>query len=397
MVKVDSDSADQSTTDSSHENVMQWTTPFPPDIKPWNMKSTEGGSEISRLHYEPIASDVQGLAVCCSYVMTIGFHCFTSGVSKEYNDFARKMAAKPDVFWMYFPLHAGEYIRYFWLRQLRRGFHTKPIIVVGLPSLQHSAHVSNLNIIIYHTHQLETTRDRTITFGPYVSGNLRKLFLHHSLVRDDDGFVSGIIHDGEGSTNSDCITEMGVTTVHPSTAPPKPAPEIPAPNGNRASISNFIKADRRGGPNIYTYTSPHLPPGFKREPAAWWYMTKAPLVNLASVQTCRDTTQRHKPYIGLLLTYADGSRECLGQFRWDVEVSDSIEAPVWLLTDILMFSSVKRFPRFGDIETMNYVSTVGTVHNRVHEGPFSGYKIAPGKGTVIWWFGVLGVRIEILD
>lgn len=138
VVKVNSESDGDSTTASDRDNVRYWTTPFPPDVKPWNLNSS-GQNEISRLHYTPISSDAQGLVVCCSYAMNIGVHAFT-GVSKDYKDFVRKMTAKPhyEVFWMYFPLHAGEYIRYCWIRQFKGysgvgggGHSNKPVIVVS--------------------------------------------------------------------------------------------------------------------------------------------------------------------------------------------------------------------------------------------------------------------------
>lgn len=139
------------------------------------------------------------------------------------------------------------------------------------------------------------------------------------------------------------------------------------------------------------YNPPPTPPD--DTPDIWWYMTKAPLENLVSVQTCRDTTLEHKPYIGLLLTYTDGSRECLGQFRWDVEVSDYMELPLRMQIEGLSFDEEDRYPLCSIEEGFDYISEVCGKGMKAQSTEFEEYEEwieTPDKGTMIWWFGVLG-------
>lgn len=45
---------------------------------------------------------------------------------------------------------------------------------------------------------------------------------------------------------------------------------------------------------------------------SWYTMS-----HMTAVQACINRTARHQPVMGMLLCYADGHRECLGQFRLD--------------------------------------------------------------------------------
>jgi len=47
-----------------------------------------------------------------------------------------------------------------------------------------------------------------------------------------------------------------------------------------------------------------------------WYYSKASLCNISHVEICRESN-RNPRCIGLLFFYDNGSREVLGQYRWD--------------------------------------------------------------------------------
>lgn len=48
-----------------------------------------------------------------------------------------------------------------------------------------------------------------------------------------------------------------------------------------------------------------------------WFASQCNLEGVKEVTLCRDVRQSHRPVIGMLMEYADGHRERLGQFRFD--------------------------------------------------------------------------------
>lgn len=108
-----------------------------------------------------------------------------------------------------------------------------------------------------------------------------------------------------------------------------------------------------------------------------WYMTKARLEGLVSVQFCQDTTRVHYPCIGLLLHYGDGHVEYLGQFRWDLIISDRIPTPIRVEISHNMVRD-RFIPYIGAVETLPpYYPGRG---DQWHE-----WKNIPLHGVIVWW------------
>ena len=55
-----------------------------------------------------------------------------------------------------------------------------------------------------------------------------------------------------------------------------------------------------------------------------WYMSKASLRDCCGIQFCIDEQTKRLRYIGMLIHYSQGYREALGQFRWDLRVTEMI-------------------------------------------------------------------------
>jgi hypothetical protein len=181
----------------------------------------------------------------------------------------------------------------------------------------------------------------------------------HSLVRDGDGVVSGLCHNGL-DPESRYISEIGVTCD---------------PRCSTESTGLEISSD----PNQPPLTAPRSgSPGFS------WYMTKAPLQGLFEVQFCQDKDQSHHPCIGLLLYYEDGSVESLGQIRWDLEISDKILAPI----------RIQHSNKAGKNYIANVQQAILSGCNMAEE---DGWQEIPNHGIIVWWFGRLGDMLVVSD
>ncbi|KAK2766071.1 hypothetical protein FQN54_007586 [Arachnomyces sp. PD_36] len=376
-------------------NISHWSAPNPPNIKPCNMDSRRPSvlSRLSRLHYVPVQPSTQGPVARRSYTVNMGIYPF-KGISTDYTKFVRKMNANReyDLYWMYFPLHTGEKIRYFWTRKSHHyyGGESGPVIAVSEIRTLWTVPILRTKHNNPQPQQLETTRNRTITFGTYAPAHFLPNLDFKLILKDGDGDLSGIIHDGY-DPNNEYMTDIGIATtrhVHPKlTDILNPLPE----NGLQTALQPHSQRDRDRVPTLDTYAAPsvHLRAS-AAQGATFWHLTKAPLPNLHHIQSCRDTSQPHKPYIGMLLTYTDNSQECLGQFRWDMEISNKIEVPVWVRVGTLGHNwEALSHPRFSE---NRYIRNV-----RWGKGEGEGWNEIPSKGTLLWWFGEFGDSIEVVD
>ncbi|KAM5455384.1 hypothetical protein McanCB49686_003861 [Microsporum canis] len=102
---------------------------------------------------------------------------------------------------------------------------------------------------------IQTTYGRTATFGPHPPAELRELYEFHPLVKENDGVISGIFHNG---LDPECeqISEFGVTC-----------------NKNHRVRATMPQ------PPIEKYDAPSIP-SRGGSPAMTWYLTKAPLEGL---------------------------------------------------------------------------------------------------------------------
>ncbi|PLB54407.1 hypothetical protein P170DRAFT_469873 [Aspergillus steynii IBT 23096] len=270
-------------TSSNPSTYRAWSSPFPPLFHPWNFYQVR---PKSRLDYIKFDSHTRGILVCCANSMAVGIHGF-SDVSKTFREFIDLMNRRMGnsyKHWIYFPLNTHEHIKAAWIRKLRmcRGPASNPVLV------------------------LATSLGRTITFGPQFPARILDQYEYHPLVRDGDGAISGIFHDGLNPavkyTSEFGVTCNGQRHVEPSEPPPMDTP-ISEP--------------------------PAVPPG-RGSIASTWYMTQAPLKDLVKVRVCRDREQPHRPCLGFLLFYSDGHIESIGQVRWDYDLNQECSRPLYV-------------------------------------------------------------------
>ncbi|WEW56791.1 hypothetical protein PRK78_002245 [Emydomyces testavorans] len=328
-----------------------WSSPNPPKFQPRNVHHTRNSC---RLHYVKLGAEVQGLVVCCFDAKILGIYGF-SGMSKAFKTFTSLMNRRPicrQKYWFFFPINPGEFIEAAWIRKLKsiRGTCYNPILVVSPKSPLLSLHNSPIEI--------RTTLGRTITFGPHSPAHMQHLYKFRSLVKDGDGVVSGIFHDGL-DPKAWCVSEVGVTCEHQ----------------GRTSVLD-------SGPTFDHYSAP---PTSLREgsPETSWYMTKASLEGLLRVRVCRDKRESHHPCCGLLLYYQDRRIESLGQIRWDQGLSHELLAPIHI--------------EISNFDGKNYVKDIygATADGGLKLG-IGGLQL-PERGTIVWWFGRLGDRIDIYN
>ncbi|KAM5434619.1 hypothetical protein MferCBS31731_006721 [Microsporum ferrugineum] len=214
-------------------------------------------------------------------------------------------------------------------------------------------------LYLAHLIKIQTTYGRTATFGPHPPAELRELYEFHPLVKDNDGVISGIFHDG---LDPECeqISEFGVTCDRNHRV--------------RATIPQ---------PPFEKYDTPPIP-SHGGSPAMTWYLTKAPLEGLLRVRVCRDQEKSHNPCIGLLLYYRCDRVESLGQIRWDRDVSHEAFSPICIRR-----SSVNGK---GYIKDVQRSSECYKANERSDE-----WQELPQTGSIVWWFGHLGDAINIYN
>lgn len=205
-----------------------------------------------------------------------------------------------------------------------------------------------------------------MTFGAYIpfketafSQPTSQMRPHESrsLLRSSDGAISGIFHNGYDPI-SPFITEFGVI-CDPHRAR-KPTNQIPS-----SQVYLYPTPRARSLVWSFEYDNGHDE----------WYLTKAPLKGLTGVQFCQDREQRKHPCIGLILHYSDGHTESLGQFRWDLTVSDIISTPI----RIEICSDEDR--RFDN----PYIGTVETIPPFDAWGEERKWQNIPNHGVIVWW------------
>ncbi|KAM5434494.1 hypothetical protein McanCB56680_001823 [Microsporum canis] len=219
--------------DKVYDVTRTWSSPYPPKFEPWNTYRVDKGRRLDYVKLDD--NSIQGLLVCCSRVTNGGFYAF-SNTSRPFKKFVISMTQrikKTPIFWIFFPINTGESIEAAWVRRLKdcHGRSSNPILVI------------------------QTTYGRTATFGPHPPAELRELYEFHPLVKENDGVISGIFHNG---LDPECeqISEFGVTC-----------------NKNHRVRATMPQ------PPIEKYDAPSIP-SRGGSPAMTWYLTKAPLEGL---------------------------------------------------------------------------------------------------------------------
>lgn len=182
---------------------------------------------------------------------------------------------------------------------------------------------------------------------------------YHSLVKNGDGIIWGIFHDGLDPGCRD-LSEFGVTC-------------------NDQEHSGI----RQPLPTGTHYEPPEVPPR-RGSIASSWYLTTAPLKGLVKVQVCRDRDQPHFPCLGFLMYYDDQLVESLGQVRWDYDLTQEISRPMYVES--------------GIVDGQDFIKDIrGKECDPDLDGKRDGWQRIPECGTIGWWFGHLGDRIIIYN
>ncbi|GKZ47151.1 hypothetical protein AbraIFM66951_010500 [Aspergillus brasiliensis] len=326
----------------SRANTLTWTSPVAPALHQLNNASLPQ-MHLNGLHYMKLGPPVKGLLVVFSGVRRIlGIHNF-SGRNKafwEFMDSVRHFINWPVKescpYWFYFPLNDQEDIQGAWIRNWRQPQgEAKEIFTDAL--------------------MLRTSLGRSVTFGPVYPDRYTDDCDYIPLVRNTDGPISGIFHDGFDPVK-DCIQVCGAT--------------CDSPRDDKAPV-------------LVPWRTVIRPPGVNPDDDRYpWFMTNATLRGLTKVQVCRDRTQPHHPCLGMLMFYADGHVESSGQIRWDYGLDEEICCPIMVV--------------FGVVDEKVFIKDIQSVKDKVESTVRSRDRhILPAEGLFVWWFSELGDRLAI--
>lgn len=353
-----------------HEVPYIWSSPCPPTVSLTHFyRSSKQSLGNVRVHYIKFDRHVQGLLACCTEYGIAGIHGLTdtSTTFRAFVDLMDRRRPKRPKHWMYFPLNPQETISAAWVRRLIFVDYGScpPLIVSEKLTLKQPIRDSSIKLL--------TSRGRTITFGPQFPSEVYGPYRYELLGGLRDGPISGIFHDGLNlapnfyfdesigyyyNYGANYIKDMGVT----------------CDNDSSIEARKALPADIHMDPPAFGPNEDEL--------SDFWYMTAASLCDITKVQICRDTDQPHRPCLGLLLFYQDGHMEAIGQIRWDCDVSEKIDRPMYIVNAV--------------IDGKNYIQDV---LGRAHESEFpenqSAWESLPESGTIRWWFSTSGDRIKI--
>ena len=186
------------------------------------------------------------------------------------------------------------------------------------------------------------------TFGPHIKVDAQALF-DITTVRPKMGHVSGIYHPAINNSTAS-FTEVGVLADNPLAC--------------EVLLSSCPAAD---------HASPE-----QGTPSRDWYFSTVSMDDVISLSICEDRSTTHFQCLGMLLTYEDGHRESLGQFRFDKHRSHNADLDAW------EFNS-------------QHTETKPIILSRLSgssDGAEIWYKL-PRTGILSWWFGIKGNIIRI--
>lgn len=147
----------------------------------------------------------------------------------------------------------------------------------------------------------------------------------------------------------------------------------------------------------YSYKPPNLPMPASPYPATgsteYWHYSSCSLENAVAIQTCQTCmgateTGQHRPIIGMLVSYADGHQECVGQWRFDWASKLMITSG----TDGLHLCH--QITRLGSIWRHRFIGAVA-LHTALRQTPQtpqtspiadSQWVAIAWTGTLEWWF-----------
>ncbi|XP_014550746.1 hypothetical protein COCVIDRAFT_31588 [Bipolaris victoriae FI3] len=292
-----------------------------PKVSTWYFHKTEP-SLPQRMRYVGLNDDTQGIIVGCGHE---GFvHLETYGHSGKPYNYSQTWSAFPDrVAYICFPLSKGEVITAAWIRELDNDLSIRqPALVVN------------------------TSLERTCTFGNYVPRENEHLYRYEPLVKQNAYRITGFCYNNK-TTGSSLQTKIGITHKE------KPVGPLPSP------------------PRQAAYTLPnHWIPQ--------WYVSSACLSGVTHVRMFINNKTSHKPTVGMLLSY-ENHQISLGQYRFDCDEEDfDLTGPMYFFC--------------GDMELRPYVKVI--CNDGEEKKP--DWKEIPRTARLVWWFTAICSQLDVL-
>jgi hypothetical protein len=198
---------------------------------------------------------------------------------------------------------------------------------------------------------MATSKQRSYSFGPQPQDEA--FFEYRSLRPCSDGFIHGVFHSSN-TTHGYPLREMGVSI----------SATYEQVHGLNISPGNSLPCPSLGSPN------------------ADWFFSKAHLEPTTMFRICKADALQDE-CLGILALYPDERREALGQVRFDQYLSDGLNI------EDCYFSN----------QTINgrLCVMIRTPLHRHGIGGIDKWHSFPTTGTVVWWFGLIGNQINILN
>lgn len=150
----------------------------------------------------------------------------------------------------------------------------------------------------------------------------------------------------------------------------------------RVVAFEYAAADRNMASHRDSYKIPNLPtpasPCPRTASTEFWHYSSCSLENVVAIQSCIEMTEQHRPIVGMLVSYADGHQECVGQWRFD-----------WA-SKLIMTSGTDGLhlchqrTRYGSSLRHRYIGTVA-VQTTVRQTS----RVADGQWIAVDWTGML--------
>ncbi|KHN94543.1 DNA helicase, ATP-dependent, RecQ type [Metarhizium album ARSEF 1941] len=267
------------------------------------------------------ASDVKGYLVAIYRRQLIKLQAHRHTASLNFYDDA-DMICK-DLVWIYMPVDQGEYVKE--IGALRCG--GRP------PSQLHSP----------PTLMLVTSRGRVSILGRMLKPNFRYTY---SRIHEMGTSPSKVyLNEVDSARDGQRARYMGVHATTPTCWEKSVNPEAAIPKA----------VPRRFGQSLF--------------------FSCCRLENVEAVTPCCGKRQRHRPIIGMLLQYDDGTRSCVGQYRLD-----------WALDPVVVQSELPMWIRQGELEgSKKFVSEV-RLHGRKDGDNAKSWQEIPWHGKLEWWY-----------
>lgn len=198
---------------------------------------------------------------------------------------------------------------------------------------------------------MATSKQRTYSFGPQPQDE--GIFDYQTMRPSPDGSICGVFHSSN-TVNGYPLREIGI------------------------SVSG----------NYETLRGVNISPGFSipcpslGSPNADWFLSKVRLEPDMTFRICKaDVTENECQ--GILATYSDDRREALGQVRFDQHLSQHVNI------EDCCFSNQAAGGRLRVV--------VRTSLECLQDRGCDTWHLFPTTGTLVWWFGLIGNQVSILD